>query len=94
MPIYHHFYIECRKPEGWVVPPDFKPEPWTFECDQPFGEFAWAHSGRHWLALFFGKDQLFRMRPGPPIGEPHAALFKGLRQYGPDVDLRILSRRG
>ena len=217
MPIYHHFYIECRNPEGWVVPPDFKPERWTFECDHPFGEFAWAHPGRHWLALFFGKDPLFRMRPGPPedqrrspllrhraqfsdnrcnedqlcwlpypelvidswdtelvtvetrvparyallfgdgqqkfpetalvgagaseeelkglrdglqahepvnatlgrlryriaelppnrpvevtwhttiaefIGEPHAALFKGLRQYGPDEDLRILSRRG
>jgi hypothetical protein len=28
------------------------------------------------------------------IGEPHAGLFKGLRRYGPDEDLRILSRRG
>jgi hypothetical protein len=28
------------------------------------------------------------------IGERHAALFKGLRRYGPDEDLRILSRRG
>jgi hypothetical protein len=28
------------------------------------------------------------------IGEPHASLFKGLRQYGRDEDLRILSSRG
>jgi hypothetical protein len=28
------------------------------------------------------------------IGEPHASLFQGLRQYGPDEDLRILSKRG
>lgn len=28
------------------------------------------------------------------IGEPHASLFRGLRRYGRDEDLRILSRRG
>jgi hypothetical protein len=36
----------------------------------------------------------WRATIGEFVGEPHASIFQGLRQYGRDEDLRILSRRG
>jgi hypothetical protein len=36
----------------------------------------------------------WRATIGEFVGEPHASLFTGLRQYGRDEDLRILSKRG
>jgi hypothetical protein len=81
MPIYHHFYVERRVPEGWIVPADFKPEAWTFKCDHPFGEFAWAHPRAGWLDLFFGVDPLFPMRPGPPDDRRSSPLLQHLDQF-------------
>lgn len=85
MPIYHHFYVERREPEGWGVPPDFAPEGWTFECDRPFGAFAWAPPRCGWLGLFFGSAPLFAMRPGPPDDRRGSPL---LRHLDPLYDYR------
>ena len=81
MSIYYHFYVECRTPEGWVEPPGFEPEPWTFECERPFGEFAWAHPWRGWLELFFGVNSLFPMRPGPPDERCNSPLLRHLDRF-------------
>jgi hypothetical protein len=80
LPIYHHFYVEHRAQEGWGVPPDFTPEPWTFACDRPFGAFAWAHPRCGWLDLFFGAAPLFPMRPGPPDDRRGSPLLRHLDQ--------------
>jgi hypothetical protein len=89
LPIYRHFFVERRMAAGWGVPPDFAPEPWTFDCDRPFGGFAWAHPGIRWLALFWGAEALFPMRPGPPDDRRGSALLEYLDQfydYGRDED--------
>lgn len=66
MPIYHHFYVEQHGADGWGLPPGLEFHPFTFECDQRFGGFAWAHPRSGWLGLFWGPDALFAMREGPP----------------------------
>jgi hypothetical protein len=81
LPIYHHFYVECRGPDGWGVPPDFEPEPWTFVCNRSYGEFAWAHPRYGWLRLFFGVDPLFPMRTGPPDDRRGSPLLWDLDQF-------------
>lgn len=81
MPIYHHFYIEHRTTDGWVVPQDFAPEPWTFKCDRPFGGFAWAHPRRGWLDLFWGMEALFPVRSGPPEDRRGSALLQHLDHF-------------
>jgi hypothetical protein len=81
LPIYRHFYVERRKAAGWVVPPDFAPEPWTFDCDHSFGGFAWAHPRNGWTELFWGAEALFPMRPGPPEDRRGSALLQYLDQF-------------
>lgn len=80
LPIYHHFYVECREPDGWDVPTDFNPEFRIFECDRPFGEFVWAHPRCGWLDLFFGVAPLFPMRSGPPDDRRRSPLLRHLDQ--------------
>lgn len=63
------------------VPPGFQPEPWTFESQHPFGEFAWAHPRQKWLALFWGKGALFPMRPGPPDDRFNSPLLQDLGRF-------------
>ena len=87
MPIYNHFYVERREPEGWVVPRDFVPEPWTFDCDGSFGGFAWVHPSRGWRELFFGADPLFPMRPGPPDDRRGSPLLRHLDPLHEDYQL-------
>ena len=89
MPIYHHFYIERRRDDGWIVPAEFKPEAWTFECDWRFGGFAWAHPSNGWLELFKGADGLFRFRSGPPDdrrGSPLLRYLDGWYDYEGNED--------
>jgi hypothetical protein len=79
VPIYHHFYVERREPEGWVVPGDFAPDPgMAFECDRRFGAFAFVHPRRGWPDLFFGAHRIFPMRPGPPDDRRGSPLFQHL----------------
>jgi hypothetical protein len=79
VPIYHHFYVERRQPEGWGVPRDFAPEPsLPFECDHRFGAFAFVHPRRGWTDLFFGADRIFPMRPGPPDDRRGSPLLQYL----------------
>jgi hypothetical protein len=81
LPIFDHFYVEQRGAAGWVLPPRFVPESWTFECNHPFGEFAWARSGRGWLTLFWGPHALFPMCPGPPDDRRGSALLRHLDRF-------------
>lgn len=81
MPLYQHVYVERREAEGWVVPQDFSPEPWTFECDRPFGGFAWVPPRCGWLDLFFGADAVFPMRPGAPEDRRGSPLLRHLDRY-------------
>jgi hypothetical protein len=81
LPIYRHFYVERHTTDGWVVPPGFDPEPWTFESDRPFGGFAWAHPQAKWLELFWGAEALFPMRSGPPEDRRGSALLQYLDQF-------------
>ncbi|MDY3554485.1 hypothetical protein R5W24_003609 [Gemmata sp. JC717] len=77
----YHFYIERREADGWVLPLDFQPEPWTYESQRPFGEFAWAHPRQKWLALFWGEGALFPMRLGPPDDRRGSPLLRDLSRY-------------
>ena len=89
LPIYHHFYVECHKAKGWVVPPDLTPEPGMFQGDRRFGEFAWVHPRQGWLALFWGAEALFPMRSGPPADRRGSALLDHLDRnydYGRNAD--------
>jgi hypothetical protein len=81
MPIYHHFYIECRTNDGWVVPPGFRAESWTFECDERFGGFAWAGPGAGWLELFGRVNSQFPMHAGPPDDRRGSPLLQYLDQF-------------
>jgi len=81
LPIYHHFYVELRQPEGWVVPHDFEPEPWTFESNRRFGGFMWVHPRCGWLDLFFGAGALVPMRPGPPAERRGSTLLRHLDEF-------------
>jgi hypothetical protein len=81
MPIYHHFYVECLDSSGWGVPRNFVAEDWTFKGGRPFGEFAWAHPRSGWLALFWGRDALFPMRPGPPDNRHGSPLLRHLDEF-------------
>ena len=78
---YCHFYIERRGPDGWGLPPGFQPEPWTFESERPFGEFAWAHPRNKWLTLFWGAGALFPMRPGPPDDQRGSVVLQDLGRF-------------
>jgi hypothetical protein len=78
---YYHFYIECRGADGWCVPLGFQPEPWTYDSQHPFGEFAWAHPRQKWLALFWGEGALFPMRSGPPDDRRGSPLLRDLGQH-------------
>jgi hypothetical protein len=78
LPVYHHFYVECP----WRVPPSFEPEPWTFTCDRPLGEFAWAHLQSGWLDLFFGPQPLSPTRLGAPDDRQGSPLYVALIENG------------
>jgi len=76
--------------------------------DRELERLADARPVREPLDVAFGRER-HRIAELPPdelvqvtwratvaelIGEPYVALFKGLRRYGPDEELRILHKRG
>jgi hypothetical protein len=77
----HYFYVECRTDGGWIVPPNFQAEPWTYECDRPYGGFCWEHAGAGWLKLFGRVDSIFPMHPGPPDDRRGSPLLQHLDQF-------------
>jgi len=81
LPNYYHLYVESRSAEGWGVPPDFEPEPWSFDCHRHLGQFAWVHPRYHWTDLFWGSDASFPMRRELPEERCGSAFFRYLDSY-------------